>query len=53
MTDALDRARASLDGLSVGDAFGERYFGENTEATRRIDARELAPAPWRCASPTT
>jgi ADP-ribosylglycohydrolase len=36
----------SLDGLSVGDTFGERFFGEPEEALRRIASRELAPGPW-------
>ena len=29
--DAISRARLSLDGLSVGDAFGERFFGPSSE----------------------
>jgi len=40
----LARARQSLDGLSVGDAFGERYFG--TTGPERIAARALKEAPW-------
>lgn len=52
MHDARERALASLDGLSVGDAFGERYFGEVLDATRRIDARALAKAPWRWTDDT-
>lgn len=44
--DRMARARLSLDGLSVGDAFGERFF---TPATRRhLDDQEpfLPPGPW-------
>lgn len=44
--DRMARARLSLDGLSVGDAFGERFF---TPATRlHLDDPEpfLPPAPW-------
>jgi ADP-ribosylglycohydrolase len=44
--DALGRARLSLDGLSVGDAFGERFFGPSSEVLRRISRRELPDAPW-------
>lgn len=43
--DRMTRARLSLDGLSVGDAFGERFF---TPATRlHLDDPEpfLPPAP--------
>jgi ADP-ribosylglycohydrolase len=44
--DALSRARLSLDGLSVGDAFGERFFGPAGEVLGRISRRELPGAPW-------
>jgi ADP-ribosylglycohydrolase len=44
--DALGRARLSLDGLSVGDAFGERFFGPPGEVLKRISRRELPDAPW-------
>jgi ADP-ribosylglycohydrolase len=39
-------ARLSLDGLSVGDAFGQQFFAPEDEATARILARELPDAPW-------
>lgn len=42
----IERARLSLEGLSVGDAFGERFFGEAEAAVARIKARKLAVAPW-------
>ena len=44
--DALDRAWLSLDGLSVGDAFGERFFLPPDEAWERISRRDLPVAPW-------
>jgi ADP-ribosylglycohydrolase len=44
--EALDRAWLSLDGLSVGDAFGERFFGPLDEVQRRISRRDLPDAPW-------
>src|SRR5262245_1045679 len=44
---AIDRARLSLDGLSVGDTFGERFFGPANDVVRRIFAREVPAGPWR------
>jgi ADP-ribosylglycohydrolase len=44
--DALNRAWLSLDGLSVGDAFGERFFGPLHEIRQRISRRVLPDAPW-------
>ena len=44
--DALSRAWLSLDGLSVGDAFGERFFGPLHEVRQRISKRVLPDAPW-------
>lgn len=43
---ALRRALLALDGLSVGDAFGERFFGDPKDALDRISARQLPGAPW-------
>ena len=49
----IDRARKSLEGLSIGDAFGERFFGDPKIALDRIDARNLdSPAPWRWTDDT-
>ncbi len=47
-SDGDRRARCvlALDGLSVGDAFGDRYFGPGIEVMPRIARRELATAPW-------
>lgn len=42
----IDRARLSLDGLSVGDAFGQQFFGGEGEMLRRIENREVPEAPW-------
>jgi ADP-ribosylglycohydrolase len=39
-------ARAALEGLSVGDAFGERFFASPSMVESLIAARALAPAPW-------
>jgi ADP-ribosylglycohydrolase len=42
----LARMHMSLQGLSVGDALGERFFGTLGEVMKRIQAHELPPAPW-------
>ena len=45
--DCLARALLSLDGLSVGDAFGERFFGHHDDVRARLATRTLPEAPWR------
>jgi ADP-ribosylglycohydrolase len=42
----IDRMIDSLQGLSVGDAFGETFFGEPAEVEERLSGRVLDPAPW-------
>lgn len=44
MTSARERALLSLDGLSIGDAFGERFFGPTEVVVSRIEQR-VVPAP--------
>lgn len=46
MARPFGRALISLDGLSVGDAFGQRFFGPENLASDRICRREVPPAPW-------
>ena len=48
MTRECDKkwSRKALEGLSVGDALGERFFGPALEVLKRIDARLLPPGPW-------
>ncbi|HEX4385305.1 MAG TPA: ADP-ribosylglycohydrolase family protein [Myxococcales bacterium] len=52
----LERARLSLDGLSVGDAFGEQFFGPGMvrllENLGTRDPALLRPAPWRTTDDT-
>lgn len=43
-TTRLSRARLSLDGLSVGDAFGEWFFAP--QALTFFRTREMPPKPW-------
>jgi len=49
---ALDRAHDALEGLSVGDAFGERFFVKDEVLLERIRARTLPPPPWRWTDDT-
>ena len=42
----MARARRSLEGLSVGDAFGQRFFVEPAAAVKLIELRALPRAPW-------
>ena len=48
----LERALRSLDGLSVGDAFGERFFGDPPDVLRRIQGRVVPLGPWRFTDDT-
>lgn len=41
-----ERAQLALEGLSVGDAFGERFFGEKESVLKKIQQREIPPPPW-------
>lgn len=42
----VDRALLSLEGLSVGDAFGETFFAPAGAVVKRFMDRRPAPAPW-------
>ena len=42
----LDRARLSLDGLSIGDALGEMFSSKPTTLRRVIQEGTLPPSPW-------
>jgi ADP-ribosylglycohydrolase len=46
------RAWLSLEGLSVGDAFGERFFGRPEYVELRIESRDLPKGPWRYTDDT-
>jgi ADP-ribosylglycohydrolase len=45
-------AELALTGLSVGDAFGERFFTHPDQVERLIAERELPPPPWRYTDDT-
>jgi len=42
----LERAKLSLDGLSVGDAFGEKFFGDHESVRNLIHKRKVPHPPW-------
>lgn len=42
----IEKAKLSLDGLSVGDAFGERFFGPPETVRNAIENRITPPSPW-------
>ncbi|MGK7872017.1 MAG: ADP-ribosylglycohydrolase family protein [Xenococcaceae cyanobacterium] len=48
----LVRAQCSLEGLSIGDAFGNRFFVPTDLAQRLIEARAMPAAPWRFTDDT-
>lgn len=48
----LGRARLSLDGLSIGDAFGERFFVHPDQFRALVEARALPKGPWRWTDDT-
>ncbi|MFT3838487.1 MAG: ADP-ribosylglycohydrolase family protein [Myxococcaceae bacterium] len=48
----MDRVTFALDGLSLGDAFGEQFFGPKGYVQTRIHRRQLPDAPWRYTDDT-
>jgi ADP-ribosylglycohydrolase len=48
----MERALLSLDGLSVGDAFGERFFLPPTTLVPMLEHRTLPPGPWNYTDDT-
>lgn len=48
----MARARAALDGLSIGDAFGERFFGAPDSVEHRLAYRAPPAGPWRWTDDT-
>lgn len=48
----MARARLALEGLSVGDAFGERFFVSPETVEGLIEARAVPAAPWHYTDDT-
>ena len=51
MNDPISRALLALDGLSVGDAFGQCFFSPHEVITSDRIARNDAPAEQNASSP--
>lgn len=53
VVDMPERARTSLQGLAIGDAFGETLFGDPDQVARRISKRLISTKrPWRWTDDT-
>jgi len=52
ISERLNYARTSLFGLTVGDAFGETFFGEEEKVLDRISKRELKSPEWHFTDDT-
>jgi ADP-ribosylglycohydrolase len=48
----MERVRRSLDGLSVGDAFGEQFFVNPAKVDALIAQRTMPAPPWHCTDDT-
>jgi ADP-ribosylglycohydrolase len=48
----MERALLSLDGLSIGDAFGEKFFLHPDIVDGLIDTRAVPAAPWQYTDDT-
>jgi ADP-ribosylglycohydrolase len=42
----IERATLALEGLSIGDAFGQMFFGKEDVMLSMIDAKALPAPPW-------
>ncbi len=47
----MDRVRLALEGLSLGDGFGQHFFAPDLWRTE-FNSRELPPAPWQYTDDT-
>lgn len=48
----MERALLSLDGLSTGDAFGEKFFMHPDRVNKHIDERIVPASPWHYTDDT-
>ena len=51
-SERMNRALLSLDGLSIGDGFGDMFFTTTDSIERRLEYRDPPPAPWRVTDDT-
>jgi len=48
----IELAKKSLNGLSIGDAFGESFFGERDEMLQYIQAKKIPETTWEFTDDT-
>lgn len=48
----IQRAQKSLRGISIGDAFGESFFGDTDQILAYIAKREIPPSSWEFTDDT-
>ena len=51
-SERLQAAYTSLLGLSIGDAFGETFFGEESEILERLQQQRVQPGKWEFTDDT-
>ena len=47
LDDRLKYAKRALDGIALGDCFGQTFFVPDEAALQRIKDREILNEPWR------
>ena len=52
MNGQLPLALECLEGLAVGDALGEQFFGRADDIAGRVSTRQLPPPPWEFTDDT-
>jgi ADP-ribosylglycohydrolase len=50
--DRLHLARKALDGIAIGDAFGESFFGQTDQVLSYIQKREIPESSWEFTDDT-
>jgi len=48
----IQLARKSLKGISIGDAFGESFFGETTKIVKHLQERKIPETSWEFTDDT-
>ena len=48
----IELAKKSLKGISIGDAFGESFFGETNEMLNHIHQRTIPKTSWEFTDDT-
>jgi ADP-ribosylglycohydrolase len=48
----IDHSKKTLLGVSIGDAFGDSFFGETDEILKKIALREIPDTKWEFTDDT-